>query len=447
MRLKVKVVVRCYVLVLSGLLLWSIWAAAQGAGPENTPSTNAPSVIAASETDKTEKDQGERKAWLTFGLDKVGVLKREIPAGIPLWQYLASLIYVFLAFCAAKFFDLMTGVYLKQWAQSTKTTLDDLVVSMIKGPVKVVSFVVLLYVGLEIFDWPALVKTLLKKGLMVVVAISLTYLAAKLIDVLMSYWRARTPLDADKGFNEQLFPLVRKALKFFVVIVSVLVTSQNLGINITGLLATVSIGGLALGLAAQDTVANLFGAVAVFVDKPFRVGDRIKLDTIDGTVESIGLRSTRVRHLDGYLITVPNKTMGNATITNLTQRANIKSEMNIGLTYDTSAEKVRRAVEILREIYERHPMTFEVSITFNKFADSALNISVVHWWKSTDVKAHNAGMEEMNLAVKRRFDEEEINFAFPSQTVYLKQDSEWRLKPAAAESNHIRDEAAPGKTI
>jgi MscS family membrane protein len=102
----------------------------------------------------------------------------------------------------------------------------------------------------------------------------------------------------------------------FVIVVAVLVTSQNLGLNVTGLIASLSIGGLALGLAAQDTLANVFGAVSVLVDKPF--GRRPHSTRLpDGIVESIGFRSTRVRHLDGYLVTVPNKTMGNATITNV----------------------------------------------------------------------------------------------------------------------------------
>ena len=174
----------------------------------------------------------------------------------------------------------------------------------------------------------------------------------------------------------------------------------------------------------------------VFVDKPFRIGDFIKLPDVEGTVETIGLRSTRVRNLDGHLITVPNKTMGNATITNVTRRTNIKSQTNIGLTYDTSIEKLQRALALLEEIYKAHPMTHDVLIAFNKFADSALNIQVVHWWKSTNAREQLLGMQELNLQVKKRFDAEGINFAFPSQTVYLKQDSDWRLANAAAKSEN-----------
>src|SRR6185436_16546824 len=187
------------------------------------------------------------------------------------------------------------------------------------------------------------------------------------------------------------------------------------------LLAGVSISGLALGLAAQDTVGNLFGAAAVFVDKPFKIGDQIQTDGVNGIVEEIGLRSTRVRNLDGHLISVPNKTMGNATITNITRRPNIKTTMNIGISYDTPAGKVQKAVDILREIYSGHTMTHDLVVGFNQFGDSALNIQVIHWWKGLDHKEYVAGMQELNLKVKGRFDEEEINFAFPSRTVYLRQ--------------------------
>src|SRR5262249_34696935 len=158
-----------------------------------------------------------------------------------------------------------------------------------------------------------------------------------------------------------------KSIKIFILVIAVLVTSQNLGMNVTGLLASLSIGGLAVGLAAQDTLSNLFGAVAIFADKPFRVGDRIQLDAIDGTVEAIGLRSTRVRNLDGYLVAIPNKNMAGANIINISKRPNIKTVMNIGLTYDCPAQKIERAMEIIEEIYRPHPKTADLLVSFNKF--------------------------------------------------------------------------------
>ena len=425
MKRKLDLICRSYVFALATLLLWAVWTQAQ---TNTVPTTNAPPRRAAPAAADSGRDSSiVRKDQFTFGLDRIEVLNHQWPSGIPLWQYLASLIYIFLAFCASKALDSLTRIWLKKWAARTKTKFDDLLLGLLSGPVKIVVFVLLLKIGLEVFDWGAFVNSVLDKGLKIMVAATITYTVLKLIDLLMGYWKERAAVESDRTFDEQLFPIIRKTLKVFVTVVAVLVTSQNLGFDITAAIAGLSVGGLALGLAAQDTVANLFGAVAIFIDKPFRIGDRIQLDAVDGMVETIGLRSTRVRNLDGHLITIPNKTMGNATITNVTRRPNIKTVMDIGITYDTPTEKVHRALQILKEVYKDHPQTFDCLISFNKFADSALNLQVVHWWNSTDYKEYLAGFQGMNLTVKERFDKEGIGFAFPTQTLYVKQDSAWRL--------------------
>jgi len=364
---------------------------------------------------------------VSFGLNRFEVLRERTLFGQPLWKYLASLIFVFLAFYVSKLLDFLTRIWLKRLAAKTQTRFDDLLLELLNGPVKIVAFVIFLHVGLSVFQWPPVVEAVLSKGLIIIVACSLTYMASKLIDLLLGVWRKRAVSPEDEQFHKQLFPIIRKSLKVFVIIIAFLVTAQNLGLNITGLIASLSIGGLALGLAAQDTLANLFGAVAVFVDKPFRVGDRIQLDNVDGVVETIGFRSTRVRNQDGHLVTIPNKTIGNATIINIALRPNIRTLMNIGITYDASREKIQEAVNTLNEIFKQHPNTQDVWISFDKFGDFALNISVIHWWNNTDYKAYLNGMQEINLAIKQRFDEAGIGFAFPTQTLYVKQDSEWRV--------------------
>ncbi len=364
-------------------------------------------------------DDGARSAWVTFGLDRLPWL-REALFDIPLWQYLASLIFIFLAFYVSKLLDWLVHGQLRRWAATTETKLDDLLLQLLRGPVKIVAFVILLHVGLRIFSWPEWFADFFSKGLKLIVAVSITYMALKLIDLLLGYWRQRAHVGADKSFNDQLLPIIRNTVKVFIVIVAVLLTLQNLGLNITSLIASLSIGGLALSLAAQDTVANLFGAVAVLTDKPCQVGDRIKVEGYEGVVEAIGLRSTRVRNADGHLITIPNKTMGNATITNIASRPFIRTVMTVGITYATPMEKVKRALGILEEVFTRHPLTQEVLVTFNKFADSALNIEIVHLWNGTDQKLHARDLQALNLAVKERFDREGIEFAFPTQTVYVK---------------------------
>ena len=419
MRLRFESLFRGYLVLLLGLLVWSLWASAQDVAPAES------SVEAASAAVEPVSDP--LTPWLTFGLDQVDWLQRRV-MDIPLYQYCASFIYVFLALYVSKLIDVLVRGRLRRWLERSPSKLKTLLVGLLRGPIRVVTFVILLHLGLMVFSWPSWLQQFLSRGLLIVVAVSLTYLALKVVDLFMGYWKTHAAPDADPTIHQQLFPILRRSLQIFVVIVAVLVTSQNLGFNITGLIASLSIGGLALGLAAQDTLSNLFGALAVLLDKPFCIGDRIQLEGVDGVVESIGFRSTRIRNLDGHLVTVPNRTIGNATITNISLRPNIRTLINIGITYSTAAEKVKLAVKIVEDVYRSHPMTEDAWISFNKFGDFALNIFVVHWWKSTVYKDYLAGMQEMNLQLKQRFDEVAIDFAFPTQTVHLKQDSEWRLK-------------------
>ena len=423
MKLKFDVFFRAYLFLFIALLFWSVWASAQ----ESANQTTNAAFSAASTNNLVSRLAQIDEDYVSFGLNRFGVLREHSFFGQPLWKYLASLIFVFLAFYVSKLLDFLTRIWLKRLAARTHTRFDDLLLELLNGPVKVVAFVIFLHIGLGVFQWPPLVESVLSRGLIIIVACSLTYMASKLIDLLLGIWRTRAASPEDELFHKQLFPIIRKSLKVFVIIIAFLVTAQNLGLNITGLIASLSIGGLAIGLAAQDTLANLFGAVAVFVDKPFRVGDRILLDNVDGVVETIGFRSTRVRNQDGHLVTIPNKTIGNATITNIAMRPNIRTLLNIGITYDASREKIQVAVNILNQIFREHPNTQDVWISFNKFGDFALNLSVIHWWNNTDHKAYLEGIQEINLAIKQRFDEAGIGFAFPTQTLYVKQDSEWRM--------------------
>ncbi len=420
-------------------LVWSVWsAAAQDAGSTNTNAnpvsataqTAAEAIGATNAPPPPPPQPMPTPGW-------VKTLAKPMPFltwtlwGNEVWKYVFSLIYIFLAFYISKLLDYLTRVWLKRWAERTSTKFDDLLLDLLNGPVKVVAFMIFLRIGLDVFAWPEVVQKVLAKGFTIIVAVSLTYMVLKFIDLIMNYWRMRATEQQDQAFNQQLFPIIRKSLKVFIIAVAALVTLDNLGINITAAIASLSIGGLAVGLAAQDTLANLFGAIAIFLDKPFKIGDRVQVENVDGPVESIGLRSTRIRNLDGHLVTIPNKTMGNAVIINVAARPRIKTIMNIGITYDTPVERVKLALEIIKEVYGKHPMTSELITSFNKFESSSLNVLVVHFWKDSDFVASLGGLQEMNLSLKERFDKEGINFAFPTQTLYVKQDSDWQLSQPA----------------
>ncbi len=392
--------------ILIGLVIWCIFATTFGYDSGKIPVVKSISLQPGNVLIRPVYQ-------IDFGLKKVSWLHETI-FGQEAWELLAGLLYILVAYYVSKSLDYIINTWLKKWAAKTETKLDDLLLEFLRGPVKVVTFVVLLHFGLEL-------SIFLSRGLQILVGISLTYLALKCVDMLVIYWRDRTGSPgSDHSFDQMLFPVIRKTFKVFIIIVATLATADNLGIHVGSILTSLSIGGLALGLAAQDTLSNLFGAVAVLVDKPFRIGDRIKLEAVEGNVESIGLRSTRVRSMDGFLVTIPNKTMGNATIVNISRRPTVKTQITLSLNYETSTAKLKEAMALLEQIYRKHPLTADVLVVFNQFADSSLNVLVVHWSNAKTIKDHVLANDELNMAIKEQFEAHEIEFAFPTHTIHVK---------------------------
>lgn len=412
---------RGWLALCAGGLLGALWlsAHAQDTNAAPVPPTNA---VVAGEAAARAFVRAYRTE-LSFGLNHVEALQGNL-LGVPLWEYLATLAYLVLAFGVAKGLDILVKTRLRAWASRTENQWDDVLVGFADGPVKAVVFVVLINVGLHLFDWPREIQFYVSRLGFIGIALSLIYVSLKAVDGAAHAWASRLPDDGDRAFQKHFIVLMGKGAKVVLVLVALLTLLQNLGVNITAILGSVSVLGLALGLAAQDTVSNLFGAVAVFMDRPFKVGDRIRVGSdVDGVVEEMGLRATRVRTLDGFLVTVPNKTVGSNTVTNVSARRFIRGVFDYGLVYGLPSDRLRRATELLREIYGSHPQTQEVLVHFNRFGDFALNLNVVWLWKGTEWKEYIASVESLQIEVKARFDAEALEFAFPTQTVHLRQDA------------------------
>jgi len=249
----------------------------------------------------------------------------------------------------------------------------------------------------------------------------------RLVDVIEHYlrrWTSRTRTQLD----DQLVPLVRKALRVFVVIVAGLFIAQNIfRWDIGALIAGLGIGGLALALAAKDTLANLFGSITIFADRPFQMGDRIKIRDYDGFVEEVGFRSTRIRTFFGHQVTIPNSVIAGEPVENVGRRPYIRRDLEITVTYDTPPEKLRRACEIIREMLTARAKDFPPDLPgwvhFMNFNSASLGIAVSYWHSLTKWEAYLNFTHDFNMELLRRFNEAGIEFAFPTQTLYLKQDS------------------------
>jgi len=242
------------------------------------------------------------------------------------------------------------------------------------------------------------------------------------VDVLyesLSRRAARTPTT----FDDMLVAMLRKSLRLAIVILTLVQAVQMLSDKpLTSVIAGLGVGSLAVALAGQESIKNFFGSLIILADKPFELGQRIQVDGHDGIVETVGMRSTRIRTLDGNLVTYPNGELANKAIVNISLRPYIRRVMNIAIPYDTPPEKVQEAVAIVKQILANHegmdparpPRVF-----FNEFNAASLNILAIYWYHPPDFMAYLAFSERVNFELLRRFNEAGIEFAFPTQTLYL----------------------------
>jgi len=336
--------------------------------------------------------------------------------GNEIWRYGAViLIFIasFLSYRLLRFFLLRIE---NARAGNGKHAAFSAVLPMFRGGLPVLA----VWVSIHLFRIPQAVKMVIDRFFLAVLTLLIIYLLAKAVDTAVAVLAVRAGKTASP-LDDQLVPLGGKVAKGFIWGIGILLFLQNvLDYNISSLIAGLGVGGVAVAFAAQDMIANIFGAVMIFIDRPFQVGDAVSLEGYEGAIETIGLRSTRVRTWDGTLVVIPNRTVAAANITNLAARPTRRTNFTIGLVYDTPTEKLERALAILRDVMAKHPSTAQSRAYFNRFGEFSLNILVQHWCNVMNYEIYLRSMEEMNLEIKRRFEEEEIEFAFPTQTIELK---------------------------
>lgn len=254
----------------------------------------------------------------------------------------------------------------------------------------------------------------------VLAVFSAVWLGYRLIDVLCD-WLASKAAETDTKLDDQLVPMLRRVLKVFAVVVGGIFILQNLNVNVGSLLAGLGLGGLAFALAAQDSIANIFGSLVIFIDKPFQIGDWVVIGGVEGVVEEVGWRTTRVRTFYDSLVTVPNAQMTKASIDNYGRRRYRRYKTTIGLTYDTPPEKVQAFCEGVRAIIAGLPGMRKdyYLVEFRDFGDSALEIFLYCFMDVPDWSAELRTRTHLNLEIMRLAAELGVSFAFPTRTVHV----------------------------
>lgn len=342
-------------------------------------------------------------------------------AGNELWRIIAFSLTILLAFVTGR----IVKFFLNKSAAKIESSGKEMLGVSFKALARSTTFIGLtagLYFGVEWLKLTDGIETLVSDSIQIVIVVAVSTLLFFLVEV-PSYWLTKKAALTESKLDDMLVPIVKKSLRLSIIILAAVQSAQILSDKpITSILAGLGIGGLALALAAQDTLKNFFGSIVIFVDKPFQVGDRVLIDGFDGPVEEVGLRSTKIRTLDGHLITVPNGELANKTISNIGKRPFIKRVANITITYDTPPEMVDRALEIIKELLKDHigmNPEYPPRVYFDEFNDVSLNIKVIYWFFPPDYWEYMDFNEWFNKELFRRFGAEGIEFAFPTQTVYL----------------------------
>lgn len=227
--------------------------------------------------------------------------------------------------------------------------------------------------------------------------------------------------NADDTMNTTALKFLANILKIVVIAFGVVMVISELGYNVNGLLTGLGVGGLAVSLAAQDAVGNLISGFIIIFDKPFKVGDLIESATVKGFVEEVTMRSTKIRTLDDSVITVPNSTLTKEAVTNISMMDKRRIKMTFGLVYSTTNETIEKVRnEIQKYIVDNKDILPEpCRIHFREFGDSALNFEVVCYTETSDMDEYLKIENELNLAIKKIVENNDTDFAFPTQTVYV----------------------------
>ena len=290
----------------------------------------------------------------------------------------------------------------------------------VERPVLLLVGALTILIGFPVLDFDQDVEKVVDTFASLASALAATLLGLRLVDVAADYW-ADLAEETDSKLDDQLVPLARTSGKIFVAVIGAAFVLQNLNVNITSLIAGLGIGGIAVALAARDSIRNLIGGATILADKPFQVGDWVVIGDFEGTVEQVGFRSTRIRTFADSLISMPNARITDTEVNNMGRRSWRRYSTTLGLAYYTDPDRIQAFVEGVRAIVLANPkMRHDYYIVeFITFADSSLNIMVYTFIEAADWNEEMRVRHIFNLDILRLAERLEVDFAFPTQTLHV----------------------------
>jgi len=340
--------------------------------------------------------------------------------GIPLGNLIAAVLVLLLFLLLRRFFTYIIMETLQRLTKHTETYYDDRIISALKGPVSFAFIVIGLHLFFTLIFWET---TTIKNILNTLIVFDIFWAIIAIADALRGVFH-QTTARFHSDLSKEMGDFILKIVKILLGGLGLAAILQVWGINVTALIASLGLGGLAFALAAKDTASNLFGSFALLADKSIRIGEWIKVGETEGVVEAIGMRTTKIRSFQKSLITVPNQLVANTPIENFSRRGIRRIKMDVGLTYGTTREQVIKIVEEIKYMLHSHEGISHqdtLLVNFNSFGDSSLNIfiytftSTANWDKYLDIR------EDVHFLIMQIVEDNGSSFAFPSQSIYVEQ--------------------------
>jgi MscS family membrane protein len=341
-------------------------------------------------------------------------------------QYFGNLLIAYIHAFVAIALSIVVGkiVYwtckgvLRRLSKKTKTQFDDILIDVLEEPLVILIVLVGIWYAASLLTLSEGLTLFVHNTLTILLILDIAYFVVKFIDSMIVNYLIPATAKTDTDLDDNLIPVIRKLIKFIIFGVTIIMIIANFGYDVTSIIAGFGIGGLAFAMAAKDVLGNFFGGVSIFSDRPFKIGDRVRVGGEDGHVEEIGMRSTRIRTLDGTKVTIPNSIVANTNVENVSDEDARKIKMAIGVTYDTSDKKMQQAMDIIREIVKENKDTDDnAKVWFDEFGDFALHIKIFYWIKNLDniIPVKN----DINMEIKKRFAKTRIEMTFPTQTLEI----------------------------
>ncbi len=356
--------------------------------------------------------------WNTF--NKLGEYLNYVVFGIPLYKLALSLSVLFVFLILRKLFIFFVIKSVKRFTARTETEIDDILLNIFSKPLSFLIVIAGLYVSLRLAGIDYDIISAVFKTLFIFVISWTAYNTIKAFEG--NFYRFAEKFGKD--FAKEVGSFLIRITKAFVVVVGGVAILQEWGINVSALLASLGIGGLAFALAAKDTAANLFGGITVLIDKSMKVGDWVKIGDVEGIVEDIGLRTSKIRSFEKSLIIIPNQILANQSLENFSRRNVRRIKMTIGVTYSTTREQMVNILRDIREMLKNHPGIAKdqlLMVYFTDFGDSSLDIFIYCFTNTAVWQEYLAIREDVNLKIMEIIEKHGASFAFPSRSIYIEQ--------------------------